>query len=312
VRESARAERRRSLFTGLVTLELIEISRGRTRVVVAPEAGGRLVQIAVDAGGAWRPLLVEPGDHALLLREPLLWGSYVMAPWPGRVEGGCFCFRHRLYELPRNFAGHSIHGRGVWQAWRVEEARRDRCVLSVAFDGGWPFGGGARQEIVVRDDAVAQRVTVFAHGEAFPAGIGWHPWFRRAAGDGAVAARVDARWTYETREMIPTGWCFAPGRDLALADGPVLGERRIDACYRGLRGPLALRWGSLWLEMTRSPNIDHAVVYTPEHAVCVEPQTCAPDALNLREQRIAGTGLRLVRPGEPLVAETVWRWGWEA
>jgi len=40
----------------------------------------------------------------------------------------------------------------------------------------------------------------------------------------------------------------------------------------------------------------------PRHAICVEPQTGPPDALNHLEQA------RLVRAHRPLVAETSWSW----
>jgi galactose mutarotase-like enzyme len=60
--------------------------------------------------------------------------------------------------------------------------------------------------------------------------------------------------------------------------------------------------------MTQSPNVAHAVVYTPPEDVCLEPQTCAPDAFNLLAQGIEGVGVAIVEPGRPLVAETRWRW----
>jgi hypothetical protein len=60
--------------------------------------------------------------------------------------------------------------------------------------------------------------------------------------------------------------------------------------------------------MESSSEVTHAVVYTPEHAVCVEPQTCANDAFNLDARGVEGTGVTIVEPGRPLVATTIWRW----
>ena len=40
-------------------------------------------------------------------------------------------------------------------------------------------------------------------------------------------------------------------------------------------------WDDIELRMTSSENVRHAIVYTPERAVCVEPQSCAIDAFNL-------------------------------
>jgi len=60
--------------------------------------------------------------------------------------------------------------------------------------------------------------------------------------------------------------------------------------------------------MRSSANVTHAVVYTPKHAVCIEPQTCAPDAFNLAAQGVEGAGLVVVDERHPLIATTTWRW----
>ena len=60
--------------------------------------------------------------------------------------------------------------------------------------------------------------------------------------------------------------------------------------------------------MHSSPNVTHAVIYTPKQAVCIEPQTCAPDAFNLAAQGIAGAGMAVVDARHPLSATTTWRW----
>lgn len=289
-------------------MEIIELACGRTRASVAPEAGGRIVQLSVFDGDRWLPLLHAPRDPALLLSQPLEWGSYVTAPWPGRMDVGRFTWEGRLYNVPVNAGPHSIHGRGVYREWVLEEIATDRCRLSIVFEG-WPFPARATQEVRVRDDRIEQRVELRSEGGSrFPAGIGWHPWFRRDIG-GSRDARVlvDADRVYETQDMIPTGWLQAAQGDLDLRAYPALGDRRLDACYRHPRA-LAIRWGSLELRMESFPNVRHAVVYTPVHAVCVEPQTCASDAFNLARQGIDGVGVAIVSPSRPLTAETVWRW----
>jgi aldose 1-epimerase len=55
------------------------------------------------------------------------------------------------------------------------------------------------------------------------------------------------------------------------------------------------------LELVIASSCDHWVVYDePADAVCVEPQTGPPDALNL--------GPAVVEPERPLVATMEWRW----
>ena len=52
-----------------------------------------------------------------------------------------------------------------------------------------------------------------------------------------------------------------------------------DDCFTELAHEPVLRWGDFSLRL--SSSADHWVVYDgPEHAICVEPQTGAPDAHN--------------------------------
>ncbi len=291
-------------------MKIIELARGRTRAVVIPEAGGRVHQISICDGGQWLPLLYSPRSPTEYRRDPLVGGSYAMVPWPGRIDGGRFLWRGRAHRVPLNAGCHSLHGRAVYLPWRIESRTRSACRLSVSFDDGWPWPGRAVQEIQLLDDGVRQRLRVEAGARAsFPAGIGWHPWFRRDVRPGAeTRVLVDAARTYEVAETIPTGWLPWVNDALDLRRYPVLGPRDIDACYRHLRGPLRIAWGDIELTMRSSPNVTHAVIYTPPAAICIEPQTCAPDAFNLAAQGVAGAGMAIVGARHPLTAATTWRW----
>lgn len=142
----------------------------------------------------------------------------------------------------------------------------------------------------------------------FPAGAGWHPWFGRDVRRGHdVRVCVEAGEVYQLEDMIPTGEIRPVRGEEDLRRCPAIGDRRLDTCYRGVTGPLRLRWGEVELTMTSSANVAHAVVYTPAHAVAIEPQTCAIDAFNLAARGVANTGVSVVEPGRPLVAETAWR-----
>ena len=291
-------------------MDVISLQRGRTRAIVAPEAGGRLYQIEINDGHAWLPLLHTTSAPEALLADPVRFGSYPMAPWPGRIDGGRFVWAGRQYSVPCNDSPHALHGRVAFQPWTVDRVSSDACALSIDIDAGWPFAGRVTQEIRVADHCIEQRIAVRARrGSRFPAGVGWHPWFRRDVRAGAdVRVGVDADHVYETHEMIPTGWLLPVRNELDLHACPPLAGRRIDACYRRPRGPLLIRWGDVALKMTSSANVTHAVVFTPAHAVCVEPQTCAPDAFNLAAQGIEGAGMAIVTPSMPLIATTSWRW----
>ena len=73
-----------------------------------------------------------------------------------------------------------------------------------------------------------------------------------------------------------------------------------DDCFLDLRRPPVVRWPG-FLELTIESDCPAWVVYTAlPDAICVEPQTAPPNAVN--------TDPTVVRPGHPLVAEMTWRW----
>lgn len=166
------------------------------------------------------------------------------------------------------------------------------------------------QTITVRDDAVRQRVEVHSHGACFPAGVGWHPWFRRPLRQShGTNVLVPADHVYESVGMIPTGWLQRANRGRDLRGYPSVAGRVLDTCYRHRRGDLRIRSGDLEVILDSSANVGHAVVYTgAPHAVALEPQTCAIDAFNLEAQGIDGNGTFVVGQGRPLIAWTDWRW----
>jgi aldose 1-epimerase len=291
-------------------VDLLNLQCGDTRATIAPAAGGRLLQLELhDLDGAWLPLLVAPDDPRQAVHEPTRWGAFAMVPWPNRIAGGAFIFEGNRVELPTNREGNAIHGIGLDRAWTVEEATASACRLSLSFDTRWPFGGRALQSFAVHDDGIDLQIEIHADAAAFPAGAGWHPWFHRDVRPGAdPRVLVDADQFYQLESNIPTGVLLPVGGEADVRAYPALGDRRLDTCYRDPRGAMNVRWGDIELRMASSENVRHAIVYTPERAVCVEPQTCAIDAFNLDARRLFDAGTVIVEPGHPLVVSTSWRW----
>jgi aldose 1-epimerase len=291
------------------------LERGRTRVTVIPAAGGRMAQCAIFDGSAWLPLLHADDDVPPDERDPLVWGCFAMVPWPNRIKDGHLRFEGKRYELPLNDPAGAIHGLGSAAVWHVDW--RTTAAIGMSLDlreAGWPWPARASQRIEVSDQEVRLSMDVRAPvGVRFPAGCGWHPWFRRRLRDAGddVRVRVDADERYELISMIPTGRVVPVDGAHDLRACPKIGARRLDDCYRGVRSPVRIRWGAIEATIVLSPNLSHAVVYTPDHAVCVEPQTCAIDAFNL-DALGTRAGTVVVDAGNPLTAGVSWRWSIDA
>jgi aldose 1-epimerase len=127
--------------------------------------------------------------------------------------------------------------------------------------------------------------------EPMPALIGWHPWFRRVLEPGDAPLRLefaaDAMLVRDA-EGIPSGERVAP------PPGPW------DDAFTGVHGDPTIEWPGR-LRLSLSSTCPWWVVYTvPEHAVCVEPQSGPPDAINASPE--------VVEPGAPLTHTMRWRW----
>ena len=284
-------------------MQVIELSAGPDRVLIDPEAGVRLTSLV--AGGRER-LVDAPARSEDRLST--LWGCFPIVPWAGRIATARFRWEGATHELRRNNGEHSIHGVAFDRAWEVIDARERNASLALDTLIGWPFAARASHEIALAQGSLALDLRLTASDEAMPAWIGWHPWFRRPeAGD--MTVRVGSSGVLETSaDLIPTGRVVDLDPETDLRAGPRLGRRRLDHVYIETTSPAEITWPDLKLTMEFELPIRTLVVHTPEHGVCVEPQTGWPDAISLEREGIVMTGLRRLLPGETIAARTTWRW----
>lgn len=254
-------------------------------VLVDLAAGGRIASFVVDG----RELLVTEGFG------PIAWGSFPMVPFAGRVRGGRFAFRGRSYDLSIEMPPHAIHGTVLDRPW---ESIDDRTI-STDLGPSWPFAGRAIQRFELEAGRFTSRLELHAD-EPMPASIGWHPWFRRrprpVAGADAGPAVEPVELELDAGAMFRRDTAGIATRELVVPPPP----GPWDDCFTDLRRPPIVRWPG-FLELTIESDCPAWVVYTmPTDALCVEPQTAPPDALNQSPV--------VVEPGRPLTAEMTWSW----
>jgi len=258
---------------------LTRIGSGRVEVTIAPQAGGRLAQVRCD-GLDWLRSH-DDGDTAAIA-----WGCYPMLPWAGRLRHGRFSFEGRQYQLPATLDGHAIHGVGYLLPWRTEALGPDSIdlVLDLPCDESWPFGGTARQRILVQESSLKLELSLQAGRQPMPRPVlGWHPWFRKP----------------EPLDFLPTHHYLRDAAGIATTRQAAIPSGPWDDCFINQHPVVLHRAGHSLL--LRS-GCDHWVVYdAPADATCVEPQDGPPDAFNLRP----GPGLA---PGESTAAWCVLEW----
>lgn len=256
------------------------LEAGDARLVVAPGDGGRIASLSVTG----RELLWTRRDDG-----PIYWGCYPMAPWAGRIRHGTFAFAGRRHRLRLTMPPHAIHGVVFDRAWRVDDDR----TISIDLADPWPFPGSVVQRFDLAPGRLDVSLEVHAD-EPMPVVVGWHPWFRRVlAPDGAPA-----RLRFAAREMlVRDGEGMPSGERISPPPGPW------DDAFTGVAEPPVIEWpGALRLDVASS--CEWWVVYDErDYALCVEPQSGPPDAVNLWPG--AATP---VAPGTPLVHRMTWRW----
>ncbi len=248
----------------------IELHAGDARAIVSPQDGGRLASLVV-------------GEHELLVTDgggdPMRWGAFPMAPFAGRLRHGRLTSAGADHRLPVNLSPHAIHGTVFDRPWLLGDDGWISCPLGPR----WPFGGFAREHFELAPGALTATLEVHADSQSFPATAGFHPWFARP-----VELHVHPGAMYRRdEEGMPSGQLVRP-----MAPP-------WDDCFVGLDGPPRLVFDH-GLTVTVESDADHWVLFTPDHAVCVEPQTGPPDGPTIAPE--------LVEPGQPLSITMTLRW----
>lgn len=294
-------------------MDNLELSNRDGRVVVSPGAGASLRSIRVNAGGGSHELLAggtdEPFNPVELSHGT---GSFIMAPWVNRIRDGRLIAPDGEHMLPVNSGIHAIHGLVRGREWEVVARSGASAVLRVELAEPWPYRGHVIYRLALDGPSLRQTLEVHAaEGEReFPAGVGWHPWFARPDGTGELRVRsdVEAQWELDST-VTPTGKLEETPLTRKLRSGGNFGAGEVDGCFTLRRGGKAVvRWPQAALTITGSPEITHVMLYSPKHAVCVEPQTTAVNAVQLAAAGHRGTGVKTAAPGKPLVATTTWAW----
>jgi aldose 1-epimerase len=268
--------------------KMIQLEKGKNRALIDERKGGRLAQLFI-------------GDLSILVEEeenPLAWGCYPMAPWVGRLEKGLWRYQWKDYRFPINLEPHAIHGTCFTRPWHIEKKSENSVSLSIDLGEHWPFAGRARQTISLENDTLMMELSVSSESESFPASLGWHPWFKRQLEQGeALELFFEAQNKYACDQtQIPTSELIPPG------------SPPWDDCFTEVTKKPLLRWNKAAkgkaLEVEIESDCDHWVVYNmPEHALCVEPQTSAANAIN--ENRLP---VDIVSPEEALTKTMALHW----
>lgn len=314
----------------LDVIELVDSGTG-SAAWLAPGFGFNCFRFkAMSAGQAVEVLWAEEGFEGGGKRAAGS-GIPILFPFPGRISGTTLEYDGRKYALEAGDGrGNAIHGFVLDRPWRVIErsARRvvgqfQASVDDASLANAWPADFRITVSYELEGNLLSMDARLENPGEtALPMGFGVHPYFRVPLGsgggenggaDGDAAARcvvnVPAAEYWELDAMIATGRKL-PAEKRGVSNGIEFGATQFDDVFT------SLAFDGDWCTATISDPtsgrrlnvaVDRAfrecVVYNPPHreAICIEPYTCVPGAIELARRGI-DAGLRLLGPGEAMVA----------
>ncbi len=235
-------------------------------------------------------------------------GIPILFPFPNRIRAGKFSWDGRDYSLPAaDKFGNAIHGLCLDRPWRVIEQKDDLVTgqfqLSVdAPDrlGLWPTDFVIEVDYEIVHNRLRANFRIGnPSNRALPWGLGTHPYFKlplgasSQVGDCLIEVPADQRW--ELVDCLPTGALLGLDEHYDLRDGAYVSVVKLDDVLTGIccDGPqfeclvLDERAG-LQVILTCPPIFREIVAFTPPDraAVCIEPYTCATDAINLTARGI--------------------------
>jgi len=286
---------------------------------VAVGAGFNCFSLEIPVGRQRIAVLdAEPGFDRTL-DQPTRSGIPLLFPFPNRIAGAAFTWNGARYHLPgprHDARGNAIHGLVFDRPFRVVDHQpnslRGQFWLSRDAPDRAPFWPADFQIEVCYElrDFLLCRVTVTNPGGVpLPFGLGTHPYFRvpLVAGsrrdDCLLQAPVGKMW--QLADNLPTGDL----RDIPEAcdprEGLPLAGLAVDALFTALQAPdgaveTRVMDPSAGIMVTQrfDPVFRELVMFTPSHgrSVCLEPYTCATDAINLASRGV-DAGLVVLPPG---------------
>ena len=218
-------------------------------------------------------------------------GCYPMAPWPGRLRDNQVRWDGVRHDMPVTFAGWAMHGTVLAKEWQVVEFSQTHVVMATDLGSSWPWSGHADLTWRLGAGSLHSTLAVISDGEAFPAEMGWHPWFRRRLDRGG-----ELRWATNATAMLERGSDHLPsGRRL----DPAMVSAPFDDVFHVPDGRVDIHWPGA-LRMSCQSDAEWVVVYDePADFVCIEPQTAPP----------GGPGpLSVVQTGQARGASVTWSW----
>lgn len=287
-----------ALKTDVIYLQSIDReTTSRFSVKIAPQFGSNIFSIKKNG------IEFIHCDTQTLLQHGFT-GTYILFPFPNRIERKKYEFQNRIYsltEIDRFGIKDLIHGLVFDTKWEYEKpevhSNYVTCKTSINFSDGsslfkfFPFE--CQLTLTFKLSKNSLKITYFVENNSsmsLPFGFGLHPFFNTPPDKKRVNILLPADSIMETNsDLIPTGKLSNTKGTLKDLSRPTkVSSLQLDDVFTNIKKPqkMFLDYEELKSKIVfkTSDEFNHVVVFTgqaDDKFVCVENQTCSTDAINL-------------------------------
>lgn len=262
---------------------------------IMPEHGGHCVRLNAWSSGSQLPVL-EDIPLETITKSPTSYGCPILFPYAGRLADGTFHWQGKKYQ------GHPLrHGLVRHHPWDVIDkgASQLTCAITVepaAQSSAFPFHFTMQAKYKLSRQGLMIHLSVHNLGCPFPYSCGVHPYLHRGRGC-QIKIPAEQHLALDSNQ-IPIGTTVPVQGNYDLREWRTLAaDLHYDDIFTGLV-PRSITWHqavvlydimdgcaftSFLFDRGAFPFL---CLYTPPQrcAVCIEPYTSAPDALNHPDQ----------------------------
>lgn len=290
--------------------ETVTLHNDHLRLEIHPAAGASIVALEVRHEASLLPVLRPTPLEAVASGNSSLMSCFVLAPFSNRLRDARFRFRGRTYQLRANTAeGYAIHGDVRKRPWKEGARSAERISFAIDSrdfaDANFPFPYRVELEYALEGATLAATACLTsAADQAMPAGLGFHPYYRRTLLDPAEQVEIAARVSGAYPELVPTEGPrpLEPGED--FSGGRPLGDASFDTCFAGWDGRATVTWpGSrIRARIEADPVLEHLILFAPPGKTffALEPVSNANNGFNLAALGVPDAGVRVLAPEESL------------
>jgi aldose 1-epimerase len=283
-------------------VKAIKLGDGRSEVAIAPEHGAAIIRYDALVTDRLPVPIFKPAEPGFAH------GCQLLVPWSNRISGGGFEFEGRSHAVEPNVPGEPfpLHGDGFQKPWRIVGTTETTAQLALDHGAIGPYRYAAQVTYALDDGMLAATLIVENRAKfALPYGLGFHPWFPRAAGT-RLRAAAERVWLEDERHL-PTDVRFVEDRpEWNFAEHKGLPRGWINNGFDGWarHAEIIQPENGVALSLDASPELGVYILYSPSPDAgffCFEPVSHPVDAHH-------GQGLTRLAPGQTMQAEM--RVGW--